>query len=371
MDIANRNFKRDHTLRRWVLCIVLACWHPALCAQTSQQADRLLGLPTIDPRALSADNKGKALLGKRLFLDKRLSADGKVSCDSCHRSDQAFSDGLPRSKGHAGREGTRNAPSLLNVAYTQPLFWDGRAADLATQARAPFTNSVEHALADEDALVKLVRDDAHYANDFARIFRVAPADIRMGMIIEALVAFERTLLAGDSPFDRFFYGKQRSAMSAAAIRGLQLFSGRAGCTGCHSIGKDSTLLSDHQFHIAARGIPAATNESLAQLARKVVSAKHSANGKELETLIATDRNIAALGRFVATLQPADIGKFRTPSLRNVALTAPYMHDGSVGTLEEAVDLELYSRGAITYPIALTRSEKSELVEFLRMLSSGR
>jgi cytochrome c peroxidase len=348
---------------------MLACSHPAFSEQPSQQVDRLLGLPPLEPHALSGESKDKALLGERLFVDKRLSADGKVSCGSCHLSDQSFSDGLPRSKGHAGREGTRNTPSLLNVAYVKPLFWDGRAADLASQARAPFTNCVEHALANEDALLQIVRDDAVYANDFARIFRIAPAVIRIDTISAALIAFERTLLAGGSPFDRFVYGKDGSAMSAQAIRGFTLFKGRAGCAACHSIGKDSSLLSDQEFHMAARGLPAGATQNLAALAAKVVTAKRSVNSKELETLIATDGAIAALGRFVATLQPADIGKFRTPSLRNVALTAPYMHDGSVSTLEEAVDLELYSRGIVTYPIVLTRSEKSELVEFLKMLSS--
>lgn len=325
----------------------------------------------LESHASSNESRDKALLGARLFVDTRLSADGKVSCGSCHLSDQSFSDGLPRSKGHAGREGTRNAPSLLNVAYVKPLFWDGRAADLASQARAPFTNSVEHALANEEVLLQIVRDDAAYSNDFARIFRIAPAAIRMDTITEALVAFERTLLAGGSPFDRFFYANDGSAMSAQAVRGFKLFKGRGGCVACHSIGKDSSLLSDQQFHMAARGLPAAATENLAELARKVVIAKQSANNRELETLIATDRNIAALGRFVATLEPSDIGKFKTPSLRNVALTGPYMHDGSVNTLDEAVDLELYSRGVVAHPIILTRSEKSDLVEFLIALSSSK
>lgn len=349
---------------------MLACWHPAFADQTSQRSDRLLGLPAFEPHLSPDESSDQANLGARLFFDARLSADGKISCGKCHLPDQAFSDGLPRSTGRADREGTRNAPSLLNVAYVKPLFWDGRAADLSSQARAPFTNPVEHSLADENVLLRMVADDAAYAKDFARIFRVVPAAIRIDMITAALVAFEHTLLAGDSPFDRFFYAKDGSAMSAQAVRGFDLFRGRAGCVGCHSIGKDASLLSDQEFHMAARGLPATATDNLAEIAEKVVIAKRSVNNKELETLIATDRNVAALGRFVATLAPTDIGKFRTPSLRNVALTAPYMHDGSVHTLEEAVDLELYSRGVVAHPIILTRSEKGDLVEFLKALSSS-
>jgi cytochrome c peroxidase len=264
----------------------------------------------------------------------------------------------------------RNAPSLLNVAYMRPLFWDGRAPDLASQARAPFTNPVEHGLADEAELLRIVSEDRHYAAEFARLFDAPPAALRVEMIAAALVAFEQTLLAGDSAFDRFFYGGDTAALSAAGKRGLTLFQGRAQCSECHLIGTSSSLLTDQQFHVAARGIAPDVTQNLAALTTRVVATKQ-AGGRELETLIATDRQVAALGRFVATLMPSDIGKFKTPSLRNVALTAPYMHDGSVATLSEAIDLELYSRGAVTRPIVLTRAEKFDLLEFLRALSSPR
>ena len=149
-------------------------------------------------------------------------------------------------------------------------------------------------------------------------------------------------------------------MSAAGKRGLALFQARAQCAECHLIGPSSSLLTDQQFHVAARGIARDVTRNLAALTTR---------GRELEALIATDPQVAALGRFVATLMPSDIGKFKTPSLRNVALTAPYMHDGSIATLSEAADLELYTRGAVTRPIVLTRAEKQDLLEFLRALSS--
>lgn len=330
--------------------------------------DALLGLPAIDAARSDVDHS-KARLGKRLFFDKRLSADGQVSCGTCHLPEHSFTDATPRSKGHGGSIGTRNAPSLLNVVHLQSLFWDGRAADLATQARAPFTNPVEHALADENQLVRIVREDELYATQFARLYAGSAANVRMETVVDALVAYERTLRAGGSPFDRYYYAKQAKAMSDAAVRGFELFRGRANCTTCHPIGTRSSLFTNQAFHVAARGIPRAVNDNLPVLAQKVVAATSGDDRRELERLIATDTDVAALGRFLVTLDPADIGKFKTPSLRNVALTAPYMHDGSVATLEEAVELELYSRGTITYPIVLTTTEKKDLVEFLRNLSS--
>jgi cytochrome c peroxidase len=325
-----------------------------------------LGLPRFDEAVQTEADMAK--LGARLFADKRLSIDGQVSCASCHRADHAFADTSMRSKGRAGREGTRNAPSLFNVAYFRPLFWDGRVADLASQARAPFTNPVEHALPDESTLLRIVQEDENYAAAFKRIFDAQPGELRIDMITRALVAFEHTLLAGDSPFDRYTYSDDSSALSAAAARGLKLFKGRAGCTACHLIGRDSSLLTDQQFHLGARGIASTVTRNLPALTNRVVTAKRDSS-RALERLIATDPEIAALGRYAATLAPADIGNFKTPSLRNVANTAPYMHDGSVATLSEAVDLELYSRGSVTRPIVLTRAEKQDLLEFLAALSS--
>ena len=359
------------SLHKYMLWIILACMDvPAFSDPVIEQKDASLGLPHLDAAHAAVDN-AKARLGERLFFDKRLSADAQVSCGTCHLPERSFTDGIPRSKGHRGSIGTRNAPSLLNVTYLQSLFWDGRAANLSAQARAPFTNPVEHALADEEALVLIVRNDQSYATEFARLYPSAAANIRLETILDALVHYEHTLRAGGSPFDRYYYGKQIKAMSAAAVRGFELFRGRANCTSCHTIGPKGSLLTDQSFHVATRGIPRAVNDALPVLAQKVVAAANGDDRRELERLIATDADLAALGRFLVTLDPADIGKFKTPSLRNVALTAPYMHDGSVETLQQAVELELYSRGAVAHPIVLTTAEKADVVEFLGALSSPR
>lgn len=350
------------------MAFAMLCSSPSAFGQAGGSTDPLLGLPVISgtqpPVAVVA-------LGRKLFFDARLSADRKISCGSCHLPNLGFTDGRARSLGHEGQSTTRNAPSLINVAYLSTLFWDGRVRDLETQARAPLTNPVEHALANEAALETLVRQDLQYARDFSAAFNILPDGISADHVAQALAAYERTLRAGRSPFDRYQYGGETTALSAAAIRGLELFRGRAQCASCHTIGATAALFTDESFHVAPTGLPKSVTTNLGALARKVLDARDSSAGKaQLEFLIATDTDVAALGRFVVTQDPRDIGTFKTPTLRNVALTAPYMHDGSVETLEKAVDLELYGRGKeVRYPIVLTVAEKLDLVQLLQALTS--
>lgn len=327
--------------------------------------DAHLGLPRIDDYI----DEPLARLGERMFFDTRLSADRTVSCASCHLPQHAFSDTNARSRGHGQQAGTRNAPSLLNVVHLSSLFWDGRANTLDAQARAPFINEVEHGFADYEEVLAIVRDDERYATGLSKLR--PGAAVTIDSVAAALAAFESTLISGGSRFDRHYYGRERGAMSEAALRGLDLFRGRANCSSCHFMGEDHSLFTDQSFHLAARGVPSRVTQNLPALAHRVVKAQKSRSSQDLDELIARDADIAALGRFVVTLDPADIGKFKTPSLRNVADTAPYMHDGGVATLEEAVELELYSRGAVTYPIILTRGEKADLLEFLKALSGTR
>jgi len=351
-----------------VLCAWLALF--AATGVVAQQAtDARLGLPPLPAQTDGASNKALVELGERLFSDTKLSADGKVSCAKCHVPDLAFTDRRPHSLGHEDRPGTRNAPTLLNVAFAGPLFWDGRAKDLESQAVAPLTNSAEHAFDSPAAAVRAILQDARYRRDFERALGASGATITIELIARALSAYERTLYSGGSRFDRYLYGHDPGAMNAQAVHGLELFRHRAQCASCHTIGESSALLTDSDFHLSPLGIPADVNSRLSALTKQVMAARDSGNQREVERLIATDDQIAALGRFVVTAKPADIGKFKTPSLRNVALTAPYMHDGSVATLEQAVDLELYARGgALNYPIALTADERRDIVEFLKALT---
>ena len=333
------------------------------------EGDSTLGLPALAPLS-SSSNEATVRLGQQLFFDTRLSVDGRVSCAKCHVPELAFTDHRAHPLGHDDRPGTRNAPSLLNAAYLGSLFWDGRARDLESQAVAPLMNPVEHGFLSASAVLQPIVQDARYREEFAGAFGVNGAHIDLSLVARALSAFERTLITAGSPLDRYLYGHDQRAMTPQAIRGLDLFRHRAQCASCHSIGEASALLTDLGFHVSPVRLPAEVTSQLGALTSKVVAAQEPGSQRELERLIATDERIAALGRFVVTLRPADIGKFKTPSLRNVALTPPYMHDGSVATLEQAVDLELYARGGgLNYPIALTADERRDLLEFLKALTS--
>jgi cytochrome c peroxidase len=345
-----------------VLAAALAIGLGVLAIGTSGASERepgaALGLPP--PAAFPGipASPQLAALGRRLFFDARLSANGKVSCASCHQPDQAFADGRRTAVGVEERRGTRNTPSLLNAAFQSSQFWEGRRGSLEEQVLDPLVSPVEHGLPDKAALLDLIRADASYVREFG-------LEVQARHVARALAAFVRSLALGGSAFDRHLYGGERAALSDSAARGLDLFRGRARCTDCHTIGERDASFSDGRFHAVGIGLDRIAPK-LAALAARVVRMPQT----EVDALVALDGEVAALGRFLVTRDPADIGKFRTPSLRNVALTAPYMHDGSVATLEEALDHELYYRGRLQgRPLVLTPAEKRDLIAFLRSLTS--
>ncbi|HEX9627797.1 MAG TPA: cytochrome c peroxidase [Acidiferrobacterales bacterium] len=324
-----------------------------------------LGIPPYTDRPVdSRYAEARIALGKRLFFDSSLSADGRVSCASCHRPDKAFSDGESLARGAGGKTGTRNTPSLFNVAYATSLFWDGRRTRLEDQVLDPFVNPVEHGLADRGELLGRLTADKSYGRAFADSFGPGSPTITAERIGAALAAYLRSLRAGNTPFDRHVYGADTDALSPEAQRGLGLFRSRAGCAECHLIGKEHALLTDGKFHSIGVGMETIRGR-LSELTARAVAAP-----RPLDHVVLQDPELAQLGRFLVTHDPRDIGKFKTPSLRNVALTAPYMHDGSVATLEEAVEREIYYRGLTSgRPVVLTPDEKRELVSFLRSLTS--
>jgi cytochrome c peroxidase len=345
-----------------VASLVVIC---SLADQATVRAQSTLGLPPVPIPRDNPQSPEKVALGRALFDDKRLSADGKVSCSTCHQPDRAFTDGRTVAQGIRHRAGTRNTPTLINSAYLTSLFWDGRRKSLEEQAADPLVNPVEHALGSHDELLATVRADAAYAAGFRAAFGVRPESIGIEHVVKALAAFERTLVAGDSPLDRYRYAGDSTALSAAQLRGLGLFAGRARCTACHTLGEEHALLTDQEFHTIGIG-QARAQPRLAERTRRVV--RMSEAGRNLSIL--SDPEVAELGRFVVTLKPGDIGRFRTPTLRNVALTAPYMHDGSVPTLAAAVEREVYYRGLEAgRPLVLTPQEKADLVAFLEALTS--
>lgn len=353
---------------RWWLSVAVAGSLVVVCSLAGQAAVRgpsTLGLPPVPIPHDNPQTPEKVALGRALFDDKRLSADGQVSCSTCHHPHHAFTDGRTVAQGIQQRAGTRNAPTLINSAYLTSLFWDGRRKSLEEQAADPLVNPVEHGLGSHDELLATVRADAAYAAGFHVAFGVAPESIGLEHVVKALAAFERTLVAGDSPLDRYRYGGDSTALSAAQLRGLGLFEGRARCTACHTLGKEHALLTDNEFHTIGIGQERA-QPRLAERTTRLVRLSQA----ERDRSITSDPEVADLGRFAVTLKPGDIGRFRTPSLRNVALTAPYMHDGSVPTLAEAVEREVYYRGLEAgRPLVLTPREKADLVAFLEALTS--
>jgi cytochrome c peroxidase len=314
--------------------------------------------------ASAADDREpwRAAFGRMLFFDPALSGDGQVACSTCHQPAHAYSDGRVRAVGIAGRGGTRNTPSLLDVGRQRTLFWDGRRTRLEDQALDPLLDDREHGLGDPSAAVAAVRRDPRYAAAVEAAYGVGLASVTPAQLAGALAAFERSLVSEPAPFDRFQAG-DRDALPETARHGWQIFDERARCSRCHiATAEDGPpLFTDHQFHSLAVGLGKIERKLPALSARLVTSRGSAALGRE----ILHDPDLAELGRFTVTLDPQDLAAFKTPGLRNVTCTAPYMHDGSVPTLADAVDLEVYNRGT-----SLTPVERADLLAFLSALTSS-
>ncbi|NIO10113.1 MAG: cytochrome-c peroxidase [Deltaproteobacteria bacterium] len=335
-----------------------------------------LGLPPVPIPGDNPVTPEKVELGEKLFNDNRFSSTGDVSCAKCHKKEMVFTDGLPVSEGINQLTGTRNAPTVVNAVYLQSQFWDGREPTLEAQSGQPFLNPVEMGLKSHDPILQIVRTDPDYIELFRRAFGKSAEQITMEEVQKALASFERTLIAGDSPFDRYFYGGERTAMSPAAIRGLEVFQGQGRCVSCHVIEETHALFTDNRFHnigVAAHRMPTNLDE-LATAVREV---------KEMGTDIAVLSNpkTESLGRFAVTRELSDLGAFKTSTLRNIELTAPYMHDGSLETLEKVV--QFYNNGGRLEetdpvpelldggmrPLNLSEAQQADLVEFMKSLTS--
>ena len=270
----------------------------------------------------------KVRLGRDLFNDVRLSADGTQSCASCHIEKLGFADGRAKARGRGGRELARSTPSLWNVGFASSLFSDGRASSLEAQALMPVMSGGEMARHPASA-IDPIRADRNYRIRFARVFGGAP-EVSEANVAKSIAAYERTLVSGIAPFDRWAAG-EAGAISPAAARGFDVFAGRGNCVACHS----GAIFTDNLFHDV--GLPDV------DLGRGAV-----ANSSRLDHA------------------------FRTPSLREINRTAPYMHDGSLPTLDAVVDHysdSLASRARTPSPARLSDAEKRDLVEFLKTLDT--
>ncbi len=219
-----------------------------LSLSTLTWADFNLGLPALVVPANNPQTKENVTLGQLLFNDKRLSADGSISCSSCHQATKAYTDGLPVAEGVAGQTGARNTPSILNAAFYTTQFLDGREQGLEAQALGPMVNPVEHGLKDHQAIVEIVRQDPHYLRLITRVFKIQPHEVSTEHIAKAIASFERTLIAGDSPFDRYYFGMDQAAISESAARGSRVFRRKGNCAVCHELSIDNALFTDNRFY---------------------------------------------------------------------------------------------------------------------------
>ncbi len=302
-----------------------------------------LGLPPLPVPADNPMTPEKIALGSALFNDTRFSTTGAVSCATCHDPAKGFTDSpLKTSEGINKLTGTRNAPTVINAAYFEKQFWDGRSPSLEDQSQHPFINPVEMGLPNHEPILKIVRTDPTYTGMFKQAFGVEPAAITMDHVMKAIATFERTVVAGDSPFDKWYFGKDKSAMSEAAVRGFQVFLGDGRCVSCHTIEQDHALFTDNRFHNIGVGINR-IQDRITDIAPAFLRRK--AEGIDVDKAVLTDPASSELGRFAVTDGLDELGAFKTPTLRNVAVTAPYMHDGSVATLREVV--VHYNNGGVT------------------------
>src|SRR5205085_851995 len=273
----------------------------------------------------------KVALGRELFFDKRLSADGSISCAGCHAPERAFTDGKPIAEGIGGRRGTRNSPTLLNAMFNTGQFWDGRAESLEAQARLPLVNPDEMGNQTYEQIIARLRGEPDYVKKFERVFGGA---ITMEAVTKAIAAYERTLVAGNSPFDRYQAGDM-NALCSAARDGMILFRGKARCNVCHTIKQGlgaCPFLSDGNCRNTGVAASVTGFAALSRRAKQVAGNFKPASLAELNK----QPDSQLLGRFLVTGNTLDIGAFRTPSLRNVELTAPYLHDGSAATPADVV-----------------------------------
>ena len=331
--------KRSSLWRFITFSVMVAFSSPAISLAVlpgEEEWEAPLGLDE-DSIVIPKDNpmtQDKVELGKLLFFDTRLSKNNTIACGNCHMPSLAFTDGQPVSTGIHRLQGGRSAPASINRLFSTGQFWDGRAATLEEQSTGPFVSPVEHGFANHDELVSKLNTIEGYKTFFQRVFKGPITKARIG---QAIASFQRTLLSGNSPYDRFDYGGEEQAISPAAQRGLTLFLKKARCTRCHS----GFNFTDEKFHNLG---------------------------------IDWDTDHVDLGRFTITKNPEDIGAFKTPTLREIARTAPYMHDGRFATLRQVVDF--YNAGGITnphqdntiIPLNLTDPEKEDVVAFLQSLS---
>ena len=338
-----------------------------------------LGLPNV---AIPDDNpitRAKIALGRKLFFDRRLSINNTLSCAACHIPEQGFTNNEIRTAvGVEGRSVLRNSPTLYNVAYHERLFFDGREISLENQVWQPMIARNEMAAPSIGYVINKIQKMQDYDGLFEAAFDNRGPDI--ATIGYALASYQRTLLSGDSPFDRWYFGGQDDAVSESAKKGFQIFAGKGQCVICHQVQSDHALFIDNKFHNTGLGYAVSVNQkpkSGKQTTRVQLAPGIFADiPQEAILAVSRNKNVNDLGLYRVTENPNDRWKFRTQTLRNIALTAPYMHNGEFLTLREVIDF--YNQGGIPNellspfirPLGLTEPEMVDLENFLLTLTGS-
>ena len=337
---------------------------PATVTVSLRDELRTAELGPLPPIVMPADNPlsdDKVELGKLLFFDPRMSGDGAVSCATCHTPGSGWGDGNALSLGYPGTLHWRNSQTIINSAYYRQLFWAGESKSLEAQAKSAWTGNVAGNL-DAAMAEERLRQMPGYVRRFKEVFGAdAPS---FGDALRAVAAFEATITSRNAPFDRYIEGDD-TALSSGALRGAELFVGKAGCFQCHG----GPLFSDQDFHNT--GVPPNAEFESNPLRQITLRYQHRARGVPESVYRSADRD---LGLYYTTKRDEDKGKFRTPSLREVELTGPYMHNGAFKTLEEVV--AFYNNGGgddpakdpVLRPLELTEQEMTDLIEFMLSLT---
>lgn len=337
-----------------------------------------LGLPKIPVPANNPITVEKIELGKKLFFDRRLSLNDTFSCAMCHIAEQGYtSNELEKSVGYEGRTNRRNAPTLYNTAYLTKLFLDGRETSLENHVWSPLVGHNKMAMRSIGQVIEKVQGMPDYDGLFEAAFDGKDADIMT--IAQAIASYERVLVSGNSAFDRWYFAKEEDAISDEAIRGFNVFSGKANCIACHSVGEKTALFTDNGLHNTGLGFQIAMGKE-PETERMLIAPGVFIDVKTSMKNAYTTK-IGDVGYYEVTQDPDDRWKYRTSSLRNIALTAPYMHDGSMPDLESVI--AYYNQGGfpknesnfpnvtqspIIKPLGLTEEESSDLIAFLKTLT---
>lgn len=332
-----------------------------------------LGLPKLTQPKDNPLTSAKIELGRKLFYDRRLSFNNTFSCAICHIPEQGFSSNeMATAVGIEGRSVRRNSPSLYNVGYAQLLFHDGRENSLEQQVWGPLLAHNEMGNPSIGYVVDKIKASTDYRGRFENAFNKGPT---METIGQALASYQRTLNSADSPFDRWYFGKQSQALSDAAQRGFKLFTGKAACSSCHGIGEKTALFTDQKRHNTGIGYAESMQKTPEKQRVQVAPGVFvDLDNKSLQGVAEAKPN--DLGYYEISQNPADRWAYKTPSLRNVALSAPYMHNGSLASLKQVV--AFYNQGGVANenlsplikPLGLSAAEIDDLVAFLQALNGS-